>query len=72
MSRADKIFEELGFMKIENKQQINYVGMTDNIVFLINYKKIEYQFLRGSTFRIQTMEELKAINEKCKELGWYE
>lgn len=67
---ADEMFEELGYKKIENKQQINYVGTVDNIVFLIRYKKIEYNFLRGSTFRIQTMQELQAINKKVQELGW--
>lgn len=67
---ADEMFEELGFKKIENKLQINYVGMYENIVFLINYKKIEYDFLRGSTHRIQTMQELAAINKKVQDLGW--
>lgn len=70
MSEADRLFDELGYEKIENKIQITYVKPYENIQFLLNVKKIEYHFLRGSTFLIQTMQELQAINEKVKELGW--
>lgn len=70
MSEADKLFEELGYMKIENKHQIVYVKDISTIVFLLNYKKIQYEFLRGCTYIVQNIEELKAINKKCEELGW--
>ena len=70
MSKADDMFKELGYEKIENKIQITYVKPYENIQFLLNVKKIEYHFLKGSTFLIQTMAELQAINEKVKELGW--
>ena len=70
MSKADEMFEKLGYKKIENKIQITYVKTCENIEFLLNVKKIEYHFLRGSTFLVQTMQELQAINQKCKELGW--
>lgn len=72
MSEADKMFKELGYEKIENKIQITYVKPYENIQFLLNVKKIEYNFLKGSTFLTQTMEELKAINKKIEELGWLE
>lgn len=69
---ADEMFEELGYEKIENKIQITYVRPYENVQFLLNVKKIEYHFLKGSTFIIQTMQELQAINKKCQELGWLE
>ena len=65
---ADDLFEKLGYKKIENKIQITYVKPYENIEFLLNVKKIEYHFLRGSTFLVQTMQELQAINQKVKEL----
>lgn len=70
MSKADEMFEKLGYKKIENKLQITYVDNISSIQFLLNYKKIEYHFLRGCTYRVQNMEELQVINLKCKELGW--
>lgn len=72
MSKADEMFKELGYEKIENKIQITYVKPYENIQFLLNVKKIEYHFLKGSTFLIQTMQELETINAKVKELGWVE
>lgn len=69
---GDEMFKELGYEKIENKIQITYVKPYENIQFLLNVKKIEYHFLRGSTFLIQTMQELQAINKKVEELGWNE
>ena len=70
MSKADEMFEELGYKVIKNKYQITYVDNISSIQFLLQYKKIEYHFLRGTTYRVQNMQELQAINEKVKELGW--
>ncbi len=67
---ADELFEELGYKVIKNKFQITYVDNISSIQFLLQYKKIEYHFLRGTTYRVQTMQELQAINKKCKELRW--
>jgi len=72
MSKADKMFEELGYKVIKNKSLITYVDNISSIQFLLGYKKVEYHFLRGTTYRVQTMQELQAINEKVKELKWNE
>ena len=36
MSKADEMFEELGYKKIQNKIQITYVRPYENIQFLLN------------------------------------
>ena len=73
MSKADKMFEELGYKKMNKKQ------MKD---FFIDDKIIECAFVNKDKRRIWfsikkiwnfygcSMQELKAINEKVKELGW--
>lgn len=67
MSKADEMLKELGYV-IDNKN--NYA---------IQYYKKDELFGERLDFCIQdktfnkyniTMEELKAINEKVKELGW--
>lgn len=70
MIEADEMFEELGYNIIKNKDKIIYILEYKTIDFLLNYQKIEYHYLRGNTFMIQDMQELKAINKKCLELGW--
>jgi hypothetical protein len=68
MSKADEMFEELGYKKLvgETTEVFKLSRASKNIYFskLINIIRIdgEYDFI--------DMEELKAINEKCKELGW--
>lgn len=67
MSDADKLFEELGYEKNEFKNGINYANDDDEISF-VDYK--DY----GKTIDVDkfgchlTMQELKAINAKVKEL----
>ena len=63
MSKADEMFEELGYKKKFNNYYEHDFGTT--IEFLDKYKEIN---IRGS---IET-QELQAINMKCKELGWIE
>lgn len=73
MSKADKMFEKLGYKKI----------LDDDICELFVYKNMEicfckiYKSVEGSEIRDGMeaakdfyMKELKAINEKVKELGW--
>lgn len=100
MSKADEMFEKLGYKKIENHQEkeplkasewttqdnpyIQYLGEMDKdgvhysmfIEFMTDSKLIQlggsesgknYQVFRNP---ILNLEELQAINEKCKELGW--
>ena len=68
MSEADKLFKELGF-------KITY---GDNILIKNDYIELIFQ-LKGKCICIEVedyhymeMDELKAINMKCKELGWEE
>lgn len=78
--RADEMFEELGYKKIENGK---------DKVFHIEYvkydkqedKSITIQFWNDESFdkinnfeevEYITMQELKAINKKVEELGWEE
>lgn len=70
MSEADKLFEELGYKKNvgETTEVFTLTRANKNIAFskLINRIRIygKYDFI--------DMQELKAINLKCKELGFYE
>ena len=71
MSEADKMFEELGYKKYEYANMLDYIctqktmGETFHfkISFLKTSKLIKFEQLIG-------MQELKAINKKCEELGW--
>lgn len=68
MSKADKMFEELGYKKnFEDKYRANYEHSVETI---INFDK-DVKTLRIYNNSID-MQELQAINEKCKELGWLE
>lgn len=69
MSKADSIFEELGYKIVrENEYWIVYKGKEKDIDFNKKYKTIEVE--NGMESKKFNMQELKAINEKCKELGW--
>lgn len=69
MSEADEMFEKLDYKKIEKSNKIIYrekMGLlipNAEIVFYKNDKWI------GVNFNLD-MQELKAINKKCEELGW--
>lgn len=72
MSKADDMFERLGYKKIStlnDELKIAYKNTRGKtIMFSVCLQRVglveEYQWL--------TMQELQAINEKCKELGWNE
>lgn len=79
MSEADKLFEELGYKKIEeSKRYLRYSNSGrygEHIDFELKLKEIRATRVttQGNThFRYINMQELKAINLKCKELGWIE
>lgn len=84
MSETDKMFEKLGYIKNEDKRVIvykyNQYFNNFKIYKKIYFYKIEKQITLISynlteDIRIDfniTMQELQAINEKCKELGWNE
>lgn len=68
MSKADKMFEKLGYEKIETKDEITYHFNNRDIIFYLNRKTVDS--CSGFSTVFITMQELQAINEKCKELGW--
>lgn len=74
MSEADRLFEELGYITFGKHPSLTYLlryyKNDDNVIYFENdktfYKSGEYSEFCDSI----TMEELKAINKKCEELGW--
>ena len=74
MSEADEMFKELGYeILINNNLYIQYefegIYMDNEIKFDLKGKTILKEYSCGESREI-TMQELQAINEKCKELGW--
>ena len=79
MSKADEMFEELGYFKkiipekfsYTNYKEIRYLKHINKclIKFDLEFKQVLCEYIGGSSSSI-TMQELQAINEKCKELGW--
>lgn len=72
MSKADEMFEELGY-EVSNSKFIEELNTTTNTVVDNGY--IEIIFYNNKTLTIDAddvlnAKELQAINEKCKELGW--
>jgi hypothetical protein len=81
MSKADKMFEELGYRKKESKKMgfleytqkdtatsdlcISFEFVSKTIMCAIFEKGI----IDSRALAINT-KELQAINEKCKEIGW--
>lgn len=69
MTNADKMFKELGWEKKEFDISIEYtklnIGCYEEMIICFDkrYKAITIDTLLE-------IPELKAINEKCKELGW--
>ncbi len=72
MSEADKMFDELGFNKYEFDTCIDYLNRENRqgITFKKDMKVIDSYCGIGSEYI--TMQELQAINKKCKELEWIE
>lgn len=76
MSKADEMFEKLGYEKYESSKYYGYYlyDKNDNTVciFFIKNKKAVALRYDGSNAPAMDMQELQAINEKVKELGWNE
>ena len=71
MSEADKMFEDLGFVKMEDNEKV--LTFMDNAGFDIQFWKKAKEFCKLVNFNeyaFISIEELKAINKKCEELGW--
>lgn len=77
MSKADEMFEKLGYEKMEDSKTnigciyVNYkkYSMFQTIVKIIFHYKTKKITIANE---YMTMQELQAINEKVKELGWNE
>lgn len=84
MSEADKMFEELGYKKVREDNdsfEIRFVKKFNikrprHIIFSVLDKEISVCEENNKELAVNrdyfSMQELKAINEKCKELGWIE
>ena len=83
MSKADEIFEELGYEKIDHPKRIYIIYRSncgnktiEKITFHKLFYKVEVYFYskedRCEMIKPISMQELQAINEKVKELGWNE
>ena len=73
MSEADKLFEELGYVKTKYNNIVSYWFLEDEIAtkavrFYLQFNTFET--ITSSIRKAFNMQELKAINMKCKELGW--
>ena len=71
MSKADEMFEELGYEKIQDdKYWVDYKKRNHNISFNLTNKFIEATRLYGEEYidKRLNIKELQAINEKVKEL----
>ena len=71
MSKADEMFKELGYKKQNNPGiEVRYIKDENNI---IRFWKPNFSICKqdedGREMGI-SMQELQAINEKVKELGW--
>lgn len=70
---ADEIFEKLGYVKVIDENHIYYNNLKweYTIVFdLLSKTFIGYIDEDTEASLSVDMQELKAINQKCKELGW--
>lgn len=74
MSEADKLFEELGYQKEEYNPDVIYFTnkFIDTIYYAFNKNTKKFCFIENNDAGDISMEELKVVNLKCKELGWIE
>lgn len=73
MSKADEMFEELGYQKEEGDKLARYVWQPKckTYVRTLTFNKSAKKITPYNQVQIN-MKLLKAINEKVKELGWEE
>lgn len=72
MSKADEMFEELGYIKLTTQlEDLKYYKNYDNVIyFRVNRGSFNKSGEYDGMCDYITMQELAAINEKCKELKW--
>lgn len=73
---ADELFEELGYEIIVNDEitliyKNGVIGMDKEIVLEKANRGITISYSTGDSCYMN-MQELQAINQKCKEMGWIE
>ena len=62
---AKEMFEECGYIKIENANTIEFSHSEEDYIYFEKKAK-----LIGIGFYKLNMNTLEAINKQCKELGW--
>lgn len=68
MSKVDELFKEIGY-KFEYEDELSFILANRTKARYITFLKDTKTLMLTSN---TTMQELQAINEKCKELGWIE
>lgn len=73
MRKADEMFYNIGFKKkIEDEKQVEYRDIEDEDLYIIIYKK-DKEVTGIPNYRYSfTISILQAINQKFRELKWYE
>lgn len=66
MSRADEMFKKLGY-KLEYENETSFILANRNKARYITFMKKSKTLILPCEL---TKQELQAINEKCKEMGW--
>ena len=76
MSKADEMFEELGYEGSKVNNAVGYINKkgSEFILFMsgIGQPKKICIHRDNTEYPAMSMQELQAINEKVKELGWNE
>lgn len=69
--KADEMFEKLGYwLDCENYNMCIWVNDYNEVIKFNKERKEFYKAVGNEQFEYINMEELQAINEKCKELNW--
>ena len=67
---ADEMFKKLGYLREERKYADVYLKATKDLIRQFGFNKTNESIMIDVHYI--TIEELQAINEKVKELGWNE
>lgn len=70
MSKADEMFKKLGYEKDTCANATEYILNNDKEIDFVENKDTNQNEIWIDSFHTLTMQELQAINEKIKELGW--
>ena len=68
---ADEMFEELGYENYEDLYSYNYYSRELDLLIILSTNSKEVHIRKDEDMLASiSMQELKAINKKCEELGW--